>query len=124
MWRLKKIKKINFEISIPTKGLQQGKKYTVYIKDNASFIETLAMVDKIEMETPKESIFPINEGYIHNYLQLFVNFEENSIYEDVGIYAYGPDENENMRKFNPIRDNIEFNLYPDSVIQLQPDVGC
>jgi hypothetical protein len=64
------------------------------------------MVDKIEMEVPKESIFPINEGYIHNYLQLFVNFEENSIYDDVGIYAYGPD------------------LYEDSIIQLQPDVGC
>ena len=97
---------------------------TVYIKDNASFIETLAMVDKIEMEAPKKSIFPINEGYIHNYLQLFVNFEENSIYDDVGIYAYGPDEDEIMRRFNPIRENIEFNLYPDSVIQLQPDVGC
>jgi len=118
LWRLKKIKKINFEISIPTKGLQQGKKYTVYVKDNASFIETLAMVDKIEMEAPKDTIFPINEGYIHNYLQLFVNFEENSIYDD------GPDKNEIMRRFNPIRENIEFNLYPDSVIQLQPDVGC
>jgi hypothetical protein len=29
-----------------------------------------------------------------------------------------------MRKFIPIRDNIEFNVYPDSEIQLQPDVGC
>ncbi len=82
------------------------------------------MVDKIEMETPKESIFPINEGYIHNYLQLFVNFEDNSIYDDVGIYAYDPDENGIMHRFNPIRENIEFNLYEDSVIQLQPDVGC
>ena len=82
------------------------------------------MVDKQVVENPKDSIFPIYEGYIHNYLQLFINLEENSIYDDVGIYAYGPDENGLMRKFNPIRDNVEFNIYPDSVIQLQPDVGC
>jgi hypothetical protein len=76
------------------------------------------------MEVPETSIFPINEGYIHNYLQLFINLEENTIYDDVGISAYGPDEQGNLRKFNPIRNNVEFNLYPDSIIQLQPDVGC
>ena len=81
------------------------------------------MVDKQEIEDPK-CIFPINEGFIHNYLQLLVNIEEKYIYDDVGIYAYGPDENGLMRKFIPIRDNIEFNVYPDSEIQLQPDVGC
>ena len=70
------------------------------------------------------TIFPINEGYIHNYMQLLIDFKTNSIYEDVGIYAYAPDENGLMQKFNPIRDNIEFNVYPDSYIQLQPDVGC
>lgn len=82
------------------------------------------MVDKMELKNIKNPIFPINEGYIHNYMQLFVNFEINSIYEDVGIYAYAPDEKGLMRKFNPIRENIEFNIYPDSYIQLQPDVGC
>ena len=104
--------------------MQKGKKYTVEVKDNASFVEALAMVDKQELESPEGSIFPINEGYIHNYLQLFVNLEESYIYDDVGIYAYGPDENGLMRKFNPISDNVEFNVYPDSEIQLQPDVGC
>lgn len=104
--------------------MQKGKKYTVEVKDNASFVEALAMVDKQELESPEGSIFPINEGYIHNYLQLFVNLEESYIYNDVGIYAYGPDENGLMRKFNPISDNVEFNVYPDSEIQLQPDVGC
>ena len=37
---------------------------------------------------------------------------------------YGPDENGDLRKFMPLRDNIEFNLYPNSIIDLQPDPGC
>jgi len=121
---LLKIKKIKFDINLPLKGYQEGKKFTVSVKDDATFIEALAMVDKQVLENPEESIFPINEYYIHNYMQLLVNLEENEIYEDVGINAYGPDENGVMKKFNPIRANIEFNIYPDSEIQLQPDVGC
>ena len=104
--------------------MQKGKKYTIEVNDDATFLEALAMVDKQELEDPEKSIFPINEGYIHNYMQLFVNLEENYIYEDVGISAYGPDDNGLMRKFNPIREIVEFNIYPDSEIQLQPDVGC
>ncbi len=94
------------------------------MKDDATFVEALAIVDKQVLENPEDSIFPINEGYIHNYLQLLIDFVNNSIYDDVGVNAYGPDENGAMRKFNPIRDNIEFNIYPNSEIQLQPDVGC
>jgi len=82
------------------------------------------MVDKIEANDKQKAVFPIYEGYIHNYMQLFIDFKKNSIYEDVGIYAYAPDEDGLMRRFNPIRDNIQFNVYPDSYIQLQPDVGC
>ena len=104
--------------------MQKGKKYIVEVKDEASFLEALAMVDKQELENRDDSIFPINDGYIHNYLQLLVNLEGNYIYDDVGVYAYGPDENGFMRKFIPLRDNFEFNVYPDSEIQLQPDVGC
>jgi hypothetical protein len=118
------IKKINFEISIPTERLQKGKKYTIELKDDGTLIEALALVDKLEIENPEGSIFPINDGYIHSYLQLFINFEENAIYGDVGVSAYGPDDRGMMTKFNPIRDNIDFKLFPDSVIQLQPDVGC
>ena len=118
------VKKIAFEISLPIKGLQKGKEYNLIVKDNATFIECLALVDKLEKENSSGSIFPINEGYIHNYMQLLVNIEENKIYEDVGISAYAPDENGLKKKFNPIRDNINFELYPDSKIQLQPDVGC
>lgn len=94
------------------------------MKDDANIIEALAIVDKLDMENSTESIFPIFDGFIHNYLQLFWNPEENIIYDDVGMMPYGPDENGNMRKFMPIRDNIEFNLYPNCVIDLQPDSGC
>ena len=82
------------------------------------------MVDKIERESSDDKIFPIHEGYIHNYLQLFVNLENESIYDDVGLSPYAPDEQGLYRKFNPIRDNINFNLIPDTIIELQQDVGC
>jgi len=118
------VKKITFEISLPIKGLQKGKEYNLLVKDDATFIECLALVDKLEKEHSIESFFPINEGYIHNYMQLLIDIEKNTIYDDVGISAYAPDENGLMKKFNPIRDNINFELYPDSKIQLQPDVGC
>jgi len=101
------------------KGLQEGKKFTVNVKDDATFIEALAMVDKYIFENPNESIFPIFEGYIHNYLQLFWDPEKNLIFNDVGMMPYGPG-----RKFMPIRENMEFILYPNCEIDLQPDAGC
>lgn len=119
-----KIKKVEFEISIPFKGLQQGKKYSLDVNDNTTFIEALALVDEIEMRDSINSIFPLYDGHIHSYLQLFVNLDKGYIYDDVGVFAYAPDENGAMRKFNPIKENIEFNIYPDSFIHLQPDVGC
>ena len=109
---------------MPVKKLQKGKEFTVNVKDDANIIEALSMVDKYLFEHPEESIFPIYEGYIHNYLQLFINLEENVIYEDVGISPYAPNEEGLLRKFNPVRDDITFKLYPDSVIELQQDVGC
>ena len=100
-------------------GLSKGKEFTVEVKDDATIIEALAMLDKYITEHPEESIFPIFDGYIHNYLQLFYDPENDLIYDDVGIMPYGPD-----RKFMPIRENINFNLYPDSTINLEPDSGC
>ncbi len=82
------------------------------------------MVDKHIFEHPEESIFPIFDGYIHNYLQLFINIEEEYIYEDVGVSPYAPDEQGVMRKFNPIRDDLYFNLYHETKLDLQMDVGC
>ncbi|MFX1258328.1 MAG: hypothetical protein ACFFAN_10735 [Promethearchaeota archaeon] len=118
------IKRITFKISIPIKGLQEGKEFTVTVKDDAIFAEALALVDKYIFEHPEESIFPIFDGYIHSYLHLFWNPEDNKIYEDVGLNPYGPDEEGFFRKFMPLRENIEFNLYPNSIIDLQPDPGC
>lgn len=120
----KYIKKIKFKISIPIKGLQEGREFTVNVKDDATFVEALAMVDKLIYNNPKDSIFPIYEGYIYNYLQLFWNPEENAIYDDIGLMPYGPDADGNYRLFMPIRDDITFNLFPDSLIDLQPDSGC
>ena len=119
-----KIKKITFKISLPLSGLSKGKDFVVFVKDNATFVEALAMVDKFIFEHPEESIFPIFNGYIHNYLQLFWDPEEHKIYDDVGMMPYGPDEDGNLRKFMALRDDIDFNLYADSVIDLQPDSGC
>ncbi|MFX1238165.1 MAG: hypothetical protein ACFFAS_19990 [Promethearchaeota archaeon] len=119
-----KIKTITLKLSLPIKDLQEGKTFVVSIDDDASIIEALAMVDKFVYENPSESIFPLYEGYIHYYLQLFVNIEENLIYEDVGVSPYAPDDNGFLRKFNPIGENIYFNLFPNSVIDLQQDFGC
>jgi len=82
------------------------------------------MVDKYIDQNPSESIFPIHEGYIHNYLQLIVNIEENYIYDDVGISPYAPNDEGLLRKFNPIRDDIFFSLFPNSIIEIQQDFGC
>lgn len=76
------------------------------------------------MNDPESSIFPIYDGYMLCYLQLFVDLIKEKLYDDVGVFAYGPNENGALRKFNPVRDNIYFNLYPDSLIELQQDVGC
>lgn len=105
-------------------GLQKGKEFVVQVDDDTSFVEALSMVDKYIFENPNESIFPIFEGYIHNYLQLFWNPEKNEVYDDIGLMPYGPDDEGNLRRFMPIRDDINFKLYPDSVIDLQPDSGC
>jgi len=119
-----KIKKITFKISIPLSGLSEGKEFTVEVDDNATFVQALAMVDKYIFEHPQESIFPIFKDYIFNYLQLVWNPEKNVIYDDIGLMPYGPDKEGNPRNFMPLRDNINFNLYPNSVIDIQPDSGC
>ena len=118
------IKEIEFKISIPLKGLQQGKEFTVHVKDDASFLETLAMVDKQDKERPEESIFPIYEDYIHNYLQLFWDPRENVLYDDCGISAYAPDEEGLMRNFQPVSENPDYNIADGTYVYLEPDAGC
>jgi hypothetical protein len=121
---ISKIKKITFKISLTLSGLSTGKTITVTVKDDAIFIEALAMVDNYIFDHPEESIFPIFDGYIHNYLQLFWDPENNEIYDDVGLFPYGPDQQGELRKYMPLRENLNFNLYPNSIIDLQPDSGC
>lgn len=87
-------------------------------------MEAISVVDKYVFDHPEESIFPIYDGYIHNYLQLIWNPQKNKIYEDIGLMPYGPDEEGALRKFMPLRENVEFNLYPNSIIDIQPDSGC
>lgn len=62
---------------------------------------------------PEKSIFPLYKGMIHSYLQLIWDPENDVIYEDCGIDAYGPN-----REYLPLRDDINFSLYPDSSITL------
>jgi hypothetical protein len=62
---------------------------------------------------PEKSIFPLYKGLIHSYLQLIWDPENDKIYEDCGIDAYGPN-----REYLPLRDDINFSLYPDSSITL------
>ena len=62
---------------------------------------------------PEKSIFPLYKGLIHSYLQLIWDPENDVIYEDCGIDAYGPN-----REYLPLRDDINFCLCPDSSITL------
>lgn len=118
------MKKIKITLSVPLQGLSKGKTFMIETKDDATIIDVLAEVDRQVKQKPKESIFPLYDDYIHNYLQLFVNLDDDIIYEDVGMSAYGPDDEGVLRKFNPLRKDLYFNLYPDTIIDLQQDVGC
>ncbi|MHA1755313.1 MAG: hypothetical protein ACTSVV_00985 [Promethearchaeota archaeon] len=118
------MKKITLQLSIPITGYSHGKDFTLELDDDATIIDALAAVDKYIIEHPDESIFPLYDGYIHHYLQLFIDLEEEKFYDDVGISPYAPDDQGLLRKFNPIKEDIYFPLYPDSVINLQVDVGC
>jgi hypothetical protein len=79
------MKKITISISMPYSELSKGKSFEVNIKDSATLAEALAKVDKYIMDHPNQSIFPLFEGHIHNYLQLIWNPLKNEIYDDIGI---------------------------------------
>lgn len=104
--------------------LQKGMELTLNIEDDTTFVEALALVDKYIYNHPEESIFPIYDGYIHNYFQLFIDLKNDELYKDVAVNAYAPDENGDMTKFNPVGENIYFNLFPGTNIYLQPDADC
>ena len=64
-------------------------------------------------ENPEKTIFPIYKGLIHSYLQLIWDAEENVIYDDCAVNAYGPN-----KEFIPLHEDINFNLYPNSEITI------
>ncbi len=110
-----KIKKIKLTIFAPDpeKKLSNGLDYNLTIDNNGSIIDALSILDKIFYENPEKSIFPIYKGLIHSYLQLIWDAEENSIYDDCAVNAYGPN-----KEFIPLHEDINFNLYPDSEITI------
>lgn len=110
-----KIKKIKLTVFAPDpeKKLSNGLEYNLIINDNGSIIDALSTLDKMVYENPEKSIFPIYKGLIHSYLQLIWDAEENAIYDDCAVNAYGPN-----KEFMPLHEDINFNLYPDSEITI------
>jgi hypothetical protein len=110
---INKIKKIKLTIFAPDpeKRLSRGLANLVDIKDNGTIVEALSTLDKLAYNNPEDSIFPIYKGSINSYLQLIWDAEENTIYEDCAVNAYGPE-----REFMNLQEDITTNLYPDSNI--------
>ena len=110
-----KIKKIKLTIFAPDpeKRLSKGLDYDLNISINGSIVEALSTLDKQIYENPEYSIFPIYKGLIHSYLQLIWDAEENVIYEDCAVDAYGPN-----KEFMPLHEDINFNLYNNSEITI------
>ncbi|MFX1376713.1 MAG: hypothetical protein ACFFA0_12965 [Promethearchaeota archaeon] len=109
------IKKINLTIFAPDpdKKLSKGKEYKIDIDDNGSIVSALSAIDKQEYSDPECMVFPIFKGLIYSYLQLIWDGEENRIYEDCAVNAYGPN-----REFMNLQDDINTNLYPNSNITI------
>ena len=105
-----KIKKIKLTIFAPDpeKELSNGLDYDLNIGDNA-----LSILDKNIYKNPDKTIFPIYKGLIHSYLQLIWDAEENVIYEDCAVIAYGPE-----REFMNLQEDVNTNLYPNSNITI------
>jgi hypothetical protein len=110
-----KIKKIKLTVFAPDpeKKLSNGLDYNLIIDNNGSIIDALSTLDKMIYENPEKSIFPIYKGLIHSYLQLIWDAEENAIYDDCAVNAYGPN-----KEFIPLHEDINFNLYPSSEITI------
>ncbi|MHA2185949.1 MAG: hypothetical protein ACXAAI_13220 [Promethearchaeota archaeon] len=110
-----KIKKIKLTIFAPDpeKRLSKGLDYTIELDDAATIVNALSEIDKRIYSNPDISIFPIYKGSIYSYLQLIWDSEENRIYEDCAVNAYGPN-----REFMNLQDEINTNLYPDSEITI------
>ena len=112
---INKIKKVKLTIFAPDpeKKLSKGLEYNPGINDDGTIVDALSAIDRIAYLEPEKSIFPIYKGLIHSYLQLIWDSEDNKIYDDCAVDAYGPN-----REFIPLQDDINFNLYPESEITI------
>ncbi len=110
---IEKIKKIKLTIIAPEGKLTNGIDYNIEVKDDATIVDTLGALDKKIIEGQEKSVFPLYKGLILNNLQLVWNAEKNRIFEDCAIQAYGPN-----KEFMPLKDNVDFNLYPNSEVLL------
>ena len=110
-----KIKKIKLTIFAPDpeKRLSKGLDYTIELDDAGTIVNALSEIDKRIYLNSDKPIFPIYKGLIYSYLQLIWDSEENRIYEDCAVNAYGPN-----REFMNLQDEINTNLYPDSEITI------
>lgn len=97
----------------PENTHSNGVDYEVKVEDNGSIIDALSTIDKKIINQPEKSVFPLYKGLIHAYLQLIWDVEENNIYDDCAVDAYGPN-----REFMPLRSNIMYNLIPNSEITI------
>ena len=82
------------------------------MKDDATFVDALSMVDKQISEHQENSPFK-EHGYLRSYLQIFWNPEENKIYEDIHAFAVG-----NRGSIMPITRDINYNLHDNCEIAL------
>ncbi len=109
---MKKIK-ITIFAPDPENNLSNGITYVPEIDDNGSIIDALSSIDKKIFNQPERSFFPLYKGLIYSFLQLIWDAEEDNIYEDCGVNAYGPN-----REYMPLRSDINFNLLPNSEITI------
>jgi hypothetical protein len=110
-----KIKNIKLTIFAPDpeNKLSNGRDFSLKIADNGSIVDALSNIDEICYKSLEKSIFPIYKGLIQSFLQLIWDPEENAIYDDCAVNAYGPN-----KEFMPLHEDINFNLYPDSEITI------
>jgi hypothetical protein len=107
------MKKIKINIFAPEKELSNGIEYEREVKDDGTVVDLLGLIDKETMENPQNSVFPLYKGLIRCFLQLIWDAENNIVYEDCAVSAYGPN-----REFMPLQENVDFNLYPNSEITI------
>ncbi|MFW9825599.1 MAG: hypothetical protein ACFFE4_21835 [Candidatus Thorarchaeota archaeon] len=93
--------------------MSKGIEYKIELKNDGTIVDALSKIDKKIYSSTENSIFPLYKGLIKSLLQLIWDSEENRIYDDCAVNAYGPN-----REFMPLQEDIKFDLYPNSEITI------